>query len=250
MRKIFLTIFLTILILPVTASAVLELDFPGVEDANGNLIKPEGAFGPANWINYIFVFGLGVVGLVIIGSLVYAGFEWMTGAENPSKVQSARDRIMGSVIGLIILLGSYVFLNTINPQLVSLKNPRIMMNVESEWRNIYRQHEEEEPTVIGAGAACALPSDCREGYTCTEGKCVEVTEKFTGKECQLVSDCDRQAGERCFQKTGGDIINPNDAITKGVCSSLKAIGETCNPDATTNECMGKCDATLKRCVRI
>ena len=65
-----------------------------------------------------------MVGLAIIYQFVRAGLLWMTGGDNPGNIKEAKERIYGSVIGLVILLGSYLFLKTINPQLVNLKNPK------------------------------------------------------------------------------------------------------------------------------
>ena len=166
--------------LPIAAYA-LEIDFPAVGG-----IKPEPAFGPANWINYIFVFGLAIVGLAIIGSLVYAGFEWMTGAENPAKISSARDRILGSVVGLIILLGSWVFLNTINPQLVSLKNPKIMIKIDGKWKDFYKPGGEIGTRLVGD--SCASNDECAGGK-CNQ-ICLSKNSKPIGGKCNLQSDCD------------------------------------------------------------
>ena len=67
-----------------------------------------------------------VVGLYIVGavmafiSLITAGFIYITSQGNASKTKDAMDRVQKAFIGLILLLGAYVILYTINPDLVVL----------------------------------------------------------------------------------------------------------------------------------
>lgn len=50
--------------------------------------------------------------------IMVAGFMWTTAGGNNSQVEQARSYISGAVLGLILMLGSYVILYTINPKLV------------------------------------------------------------------------------------------------------------------------------------
>jgi len=65
---------------------------PNVEGIVGNLIG-------------VFLSLLGVIFLVLI---IYAGYDWMMARGDSKKVQVAKDRITNAVIGLIIVLGSYI----------------------------------------------------------------------------------------------------------------------------------------------
>jgi len=47
---------------------------------------------------------LGLVGAILLGLLVYAGFTWMTAGGNESKVENARTTIRNCIIGLVIVL--------------------------------------------------------------------------------------------------------------------------------------------------
>ena len=79
----------------------------------------------AHYIKYFFVFGLAVSGLAAMLSLIYAGFLWITATGNPTKIQQAKDRILGAITGLLLLTASYVILYTINPDLVVLKELKL-----------------------------------------------------------------------------------------------------------------------------
>ncbi len=50
---------------------------------------------------------LGLLGIVFVGLLVYAGFKYMTSQGNDDQVAEARKQIVHSVIGLVIILTAY-----------------------------------------------------------------------------------------------------------------------------------------------
>jgi hypothetical protein len=50
---------------------------------------------------------LGVLGIVLLVMLLYAGFLWMTAGGNGDQVGKAKTIMINSVIGLVILLASY-----------------------------------------------------------------------------------------------------------------------------------------------
>lgn len=54
----------------------------------------------------IYVF-LGILGVVLLGLLLYAGFLWMTSAGNPEKIDQAKKIIRNAIIGLIIIVSSW-----------------------------------------------------------------------------------------------------------------------------------------------
>ncbi|MEK7209468.1 MAG: pilin [Patescibacteria group bacterium] len=151
------------LILPLLAGAALEIDFPQISG-----VKPTDNFGPANWVNYLFVFGIAVVGLAILGTVIYAGVLYLTAGDNSGKVTEAKDRLWGALIGFVILMGSYIILRTINPQLVDIKNPQIDFYIESRWRDYYRT---QAPRLKANGDTCEEDKECASGI-CRGGRCV------------------------------------------------------------------------------
>lgn len=58
-------------------------------------------------------------------SLIYGGFRFLTSTGNPAAIKDARDQILAGFLGLVIIFGSYVILNEINPDLISLRIPQI-----------------------------------------------------------------------------------------------------------------------------
>ena len=70
-------------------------------------------------VTYLYYWGLGIGGLLAFIRLIIAGIQWGASAGNVSSVKNAQDTMISSVFGLILLLGAWLLLNTINPQIVN-----------------------------------------------------------------------------------------------------------------------------------
>lgn len=58
---------------------------------------------------------IGIAGLAIVGSIVFAGFQYMTARENSSQVSAAKQRILVSVASLFLLGFGYALLQWLIP---------------------------------------------------------------------------------------------------------------------------------------
>lgn len=72
------------------------------------------------YISGLFTFGLMVVGITALASIMLGGIRYMASDLITTK-QDAKDQITSAIYGLLLLLFSYLILNTINPELVSLR---------------------------------------------------------------------------------------------------------------------------------
>jgi len=50
---------------------------------------------------------LGLLGIIFLVLIIYAGFEWMTAQGDEKKVDKAKDTLTRAVIGLIIIIAAY-----------------------------------------------------------------------------------------------------------------------------------------------
>ena len=73
------------------------------------------------YIEYAFYFSLILGVIIVIGTLIYGGFLYLTSAGNTGKQRGAQDQIKASFLGLLILIFSFMVLKTVNPQLVKLE---------------------------------------------------------------------------------------------------------------------------------
>lgn len=134
----------------------LEVDFPAFGPNGG--IKPTDSFSPVQWISYIFQFSLAAVGIALIYSFSRAGLEWMF-SDVISKKQDAIQRIKDAVLGLVILLGSYIVLYTINPDLVNkIRNPNVQDIIQVVGN----------PNGNGAVGGCNDYFECGSNETCVD----------------------------------------------------------------------------------
>ncbi len=95
------------------------------EVINTNLPGPYSvsSTGPVGAIGNIYLFALGAAGFIAFGAITYAGIKWMLSKGNPSEISDAKDQITQALLGLVLLFGAYIILNTINPELTVLQIP-------------------------------------------------------------------------------------------------------------------------------
>jgi len=70
-------------------------------------------------IKYIYLFAIGISGAVALLSILIGAIKYISAAGNPSKMGDAKDQIFSAIIGVVLLLSSYLILSTINPDLVT-----------------------------------------------------------------------------------------------------------------------------------
>ncbi len=110
--KIFLAIFILLtLSQPVLALEVEYPSFPGTPSLTGDTDF-------VGYILYLFVFSIMASGVIAVMSIVYSGIKILIAAGNPSAISEAKERIWGSILGIILLMFSTVILMTINPDLI------------------------------------------------------------------------------------------------------------------------------------
>jgi cytochrome bd-type quinol oxidase subunit 2 len=59
-------------------------------------------------VGQIINIALGLVGFVLLGYLLLAGYLWMTAGGEDKQVQRAKDMIKNAVIGLVIIVAAFV----------------------------------------------------------------------------------------------------------------------------------------------
>lgn len=90
------------------------------------------------YIRALYVYFVGVVGVLAVAMIMYAGFLWITAAGNATRVTQAKEQMNAAVIGLILTLTSFLLLQLINPELVKLRDfnlpivPKILQSFESQ----------------------------------------------------------------------------------------------------------------------
>ncbi len=94
-------------------------------------------------IAYLYGWGIGLGALFTFIMLVWGGFEYMTSAGDPGKLKNAIKRITTTLLGLALLLSSWLVLNTINPALTTLE-PLPPLWDDSDYEDVELDYEEED----------------------------------------------------------------------------------------------------------
>ena len=72
-------------------------------------------------VAWFYYFIISIAGISAFVMLVWGGFEWMTSAGSPARISSAKDRISSALLGLLLILASWLILQVINPELLILR---------------------------------------------------------------------------------------------------------------------------------
>ena len=57
---------------------------------------------------------LGLLGIIFIVLVIFSGYNWMTAAGDPKKVEKAQDTLREAIIGLVIIVGVFAIWNFID----------------------------------------------------------------------------------------------------------------------------------------
>lgn len=71
-------------------------------DTKWGVSAPLGKF-ISGFLPYLFIFG----GMILLGMLVYGGFEMMTSLGNEEKFKGGAERVKNGLIGFLLLFGVY-----------------------------------------------------------------------------------------------------------------------------------------------
>ena len=124
MKKILALIFLiSFLVLPNISLAVdcngsdnrLNLCYPSFQNFSLTLDMPLNEI-----VAWFYYFIIGVAGLAAFVMLVTGGVKYLTSAGSPSAISDAKDQIKSALLGLLIILMSWLILQVINPDLTVL----------------------------------------------------------------------------------------------------------------------------------
>lgn len=90
----------------------------GSTSASGSNLPDAG-----NIVVNIYNFALMVGGILAFGMIVYGAVKYTMAGGNPAGQSDARDIITQSLLGLLLLVGAFIVLNVINPELTGLGLP-------------------------------------------------------------------------------------------------------------------------------
>lgn len=185
-----------------------------------------------DYVKYLFNFAIGIAGLIAFISAVYGGFKHLISAGSPSAMEDANDQIFAGVLGLVVIIGSWLILTTINPQLVII-NPQIVESglTEEEAPGIYLcksetecYHFSQSTAYVGSAASNATslrivnPSDSTEKYSVV----LHGDKSYRGK-CAVYLDGNTSASVSAYSITGIGGVNSITVFKKATFASGQGV---------------------------
>jgi hypothetical protein len=141
-------------------------------------------------IKYFYEWAIALGGLAIFIVLVFAGFQYLTSTGNPASMSEAQERIRSAVIGLVLLLGSVLILNTINPELTTFRplvfpEPgELLGDCEFYYEVDPETGEKKEPPIRREDPQQYCKENFGDDYECKNNICaIDLTSLFSIKNC-------------------------------------------------------------------
>lgn len=199
---------------------------------SGPIVVDNNLFG--NYINSFYVFFAGVAGILAVVMMMWGGFHYITSAGNPQKMKQGKEIINNAIIGLILLLISYLLLNTINPNLIRLAVPSLT-RVPEQLAQLDKYCEAQGAVAIAAakkqGALCGSPAITYQDATGQTKTCVslnlEQSEKDKEHACMPYSKLDQSTGlyalDYRHDKTARDLCADNKITPDSACEATELI---------------------------
>jgi len=99
---------------------LLIIFLPGVSNAaetNWHINNPISSGNIYDVVALVFNLAFGVVAIVALGYLVMGGFNYVTAGGNPEAIEAAKVTITNAIIGLVLVLISYLLIQFLLQQI-------------------------------------------------------------------------------------------------------------------------------------
>ncbi|MCX6779632.1 MAG: hypothetical protein NT034_00410, partial [Candidatus Magasanikbacteria bacterium] len=115
---------------------------------------------------------LGLLGILAVSLMLYAGYEWMTSGGNEEQIGTAKKILLNAVIGLAIILSAYSIVAFVMTKLVEATgynggvDPKCQIQVNNGGPS--------------CGSDCPPCGDCPPGVDCSVGESFHISQKPSG----------------------------------------------------------------------
>jgi len=159
----------------------------------------------AKYIGNAYKYGVVIGSILAVMMIMIGGIMYMIGGLNQTLIGKGKELIVGAVTGLILLLGSYVLLNTVNPNLIHMKALEVEVLKESVMSGgKYCSQTEDQKDASGAQVFDVVPSDWKNSVTCGQELEVKLSSSGTAGGTKsadkqtCISDSCGNTGKACI----------------------------------------------------
>lgn len=220
-QKKFLIVFLSIFGILAVNFTTLAVAWPSVPVTGTQLHSSFSKL--SDLIKYIYEWSIVLGGLSVFVVLIIAGIQYLTSAGNPGQIAIAKKKINSAILGLILLLSSYLILNIINPIFVDIE-PIDFSNIDS-----FKKCSEGDSVETSEGIEFLEGDEyCHyffgNNYSCKSGSCVVSLKHLWTK-----NDC-KELNITIIKSTSGNLYSKLLAINKKPYEIAKEFGTTLEED--------------------
>lgn len=153
----------------------------------------------SDYIRILFNYGIYAASVMAVIMISINGFKWVAAGGNQSTIGKAKSGVFTAIIGLFLLFGSYMILNTVNSQLTLLQMPYIEPITADPLDSTFKIDEksmaywEEMTNVADQNKLCTTNADCAaidKRWSCIRLRC-----RLRSPE---LSYCDNKDNDDCY----------------------------------------------------
>lgn len=246
--KLFLIAVLIAVIFPAIGlaqeRAKIDISIPCISCKNASGDNPVGLIAD------FYELALALSGVLALGMIIYAGILRVTSANSPSKVSESNDIIFNALLGIVLLFGAYILLNTINPELTKLEIPQLSKIEIKEQAGGYSCYDADGAAVKSCHATA---DECAK--SCESTRCVKTAFCApSGSGCDVSNwpDLAKKNNEPYPKKNAPATVALMSCIRGKVSGNLGQIStfdvshEVCNYTRGQRSC-GSCSHAVNSC---
>lgn len=228
-----------------------QITLPGSQFIAGEPIVVTGAT-LGEWISALYFYLVGAAGILSAVMIMYGGVRYVFSFGNQQKMSAASDQIVSAMVGLMLTLGAYMLLLTVNPALVKFNGlsvprvPRDLQDSDNEARSYSVRGKPSRPwtgqnvtdydTMIAQAAATyGVNRNVMKAIMLIESSGLPDADSDAGA-CGLMQLLPSTAGLTCTQ-----LKDPQTNITAGAIYLGSLFADTC-PGATSKHPCASGDA--------
>lgn len=198
------------------------------------------------FVKYLFYAGIALAGFIAFGAAIYGGVRYITSDGNPSSMEDAKSQMLAGLLGVVLLLGSVMLLNTINPQLtiLSLEGKPLLEDIAAEkLPGVYLKSDSTDNKIHTIGSISNLSGSSYNFNDKTKSISL-VTSGTTNYRAVLHEDYDYRG--QCKYFLSGSDVAVQGKTTEGNVDGVSSVTVIASTGETTGLALGS-DFSIKLC---
>ncbi|TFG35924.1 MAG: hypothetical protein E4H47_00195 [Parcubacteria group bacterium] len=162
--------------------SALETEYP---EMGGTQVSSSTSF--PQYVSYLFNFSLGLAGIIAFGIIVFSGIKILTSPDQADTIKDARTKIIGALLGIVILFSTYLILTAINPgilggKLTDVKPTTGVYLTDINGKDHYIANSSTDVGFVATGIKfISPPSELSAVYNETDVKTENPQQSFSGR---------------------------------------------------------------------